>query len=109
MRIFTMTKNEILKINNLGKISVETCPSVDIDDVVREAKKGLLAHLLKISLNTYGSNIAITSTKLYRGGDRIWFSCPNCKRRVGKLFMHPTGIGCRKCKHLMYGKQRFKE
>ena len=39
-------------------------------------------------------DIPLLTTELHSGGKRYWFSCPNCRRRVGKL-------------HLPYGADRF--
>lgn len=49
-------------------------------------------------------NIPLVTTQLHSGGKRYWFSCPNCKRRVGKLHL-PYGRSyffCRRCYDLTY-------
>ncbi len=39
-----------------------------------------------------------------RRAERLWFTCPHCSRRVGRLFFFPyhTKIACRKCHDLTY-------
>lgn len=55
--------------------------------------------------------IKLTTTRLFRGGIRWWFLCPNmdimdrpCRNRVAKLFMPPSSryFGCRRCHQLTY-------
>ena len=50
--------------------------------------------------------VDITDTSCHLGGVRYWFICPvpNCRRRVGKLYL-PSGakyFGCRHCYDLTY-------
>ncbi len=50
--------------------------------------------------------VFLTSTPCNYGGQRPWFICPHCSRRVGKLF----GVGkyflCRHCYRVAYQSQR---
>ena len=48
--------------------------------------------------------VPLQTTRLFSGGDRWWFTCPLCARRVGKLYLPPGGIyfGCRHCHDLTY-------
>jgi hypothetical protein len=54
--------------------------------------------------------VALTTTRPRFGGLRWWFLCPlvvngrPCGRRVGKLYLPPSGrhFGCRKCHDLTY-------
>ncbi len=49
-------------------------------------------------------NIPLVTTQLPSGGKRYWFSCPNCRRRVGRLHL-PHGRSyffCRRCYDLTY-------
>jgi len=65
---------------------------------------------LHFSLSRQGQRIPITqdiplvTTHLHSGGKRYWFSCPNCRRRVGRLHL-PYGADrflCRSCYDLTY-------
>ena len=49
-------------------------------------------------------NIPLVVTRPHPGGKRYWFSCPNCRRRVGRLYL-PHGRNwffCRRCWDLTY-------
>ena len=49
-------------------------------------------------------NIPLVTTRLHSGGKRYWFSCPNCRQRVGRLHL-PRGANrflCRNCYDLTY-------
>jgi hypothetical protein len=49
-------------------------------------------------------DISLVTTELPWGAKRYWFSCPNCKRRVGRLHLPPgeSYFFCRECYHLTY-------
>ena len=49
-------------------------------------------------------DIPLVTTQLHSGGKRYWFSCPNCRGRVGRLHL-PYGRSyffCRRCYDLTY-------
>lgn len=48
--------------------------------------------------------VSFTNTCPHFGGVRWWFTCPMCKKRVGKLYLPTRGelFGCRKCHTLTY-------
>ena len=52
--------------------------------------------------------VAITWTDCNFGGRRIWFLCPECRRRVLILFARTT-FACRHCHQLVYRCQRIDE
>jgi hypothetical protein len=54
----------------------------------------------------YGIRIARTTP--YFGGSRLWFLCPHCWRRSGKLYLAPGQIYylCRGCARLTYQSTR---
>lgn len=54
----------------------------------------------------YGIRIAQTTP--YYGGSRLWFLCPHCWRRSGKLYLAPGQIYylCRRCANLTYQSTR---
>lgn len=49
-------------------------------------------------------DIPLVTTQLYSGGKRYWFSCPYCKRRVGRLHLpyEKSYFFCRRCYDLTY-------
>lgn len=66
--------------------------------------------LLKTQLDMQGFDVDLAVTETAFGGERFWFKCPLCKRRMGVLFQHPISnlIGCRSCLGLVYKSQRYK-
>jgi hypothetical protein len=49
--------------------------------------------------------VGITWTPCHLGGERPWFNCPGCDRRVGKLYSS-THFVCRHCLKLNYATQQ---
>jgi hypothetical protein len=49
-------------------------------------------------------SINLQKTKPHFGGVRWWFTCPMCKRRMGKLYLSFKGnyFACRRCCDLRY-------
>ena len=49
-------------------------------------------------------DISLLTTQLHSGDKRYWFSCPNCRRRVGRLHLPYGGsyFFCRRCYDLTY-------
>jgi len=85
---------------DLGDFLVaENCFKIKVDDLVRKAQEGLKIRLLEAQIEALGANINLTTSKTKFNGERIWFVCPNCKKRVGTLYKHSTEeiIGCRIC------------
>lgn len=53
--------------------------------------------------------IPITTTPCHFGGERKWFQCPSCARRVAILCSPAGHFHCRKCCHLAYWSQSESE
>jgi len=49
--------------------------------------------------------VPITWTTCHLGGQRPWFDCPSCERRVAKLY-GSTVFACRRCLRLNYRSQQ---
>ncbi|MCH4248628.1 MAG: hypothetical protein LKF82_12510 [Acinetobacter populi] len=51
--------------------------------------------------------VQIVTTPCNYGGVRYWFECPNCHKRVGKLYIAENLMfECRKCQNLNYATQQ---
>ena len=89
---------------------VEQSQKIRIDELVAKAKKELKVKLVQSKIEALGIEIKLTTSKTRFNGERLWFACPMCNRRVGTLYKHPLQerIGCRNCLSLTYRKQRFK-
>jgi hypothetical protein len=48
--------------------------------------------------------VPLTRTPVHFGGERVWFSCPKCEKRVQKLYLPPgeNTFLCRTCHRLAY-------
>jgi hypothetical protein len=48
--------------------------------------------------------IILRKSKTRFGGSRWWFTCPLCKKRMGKLYLKPKSnyFACRRCHALRY-------
>ena len=51
--------------------------------------------------------LTVTATRPHFGGIRQWFRCPQCGRRVRKLYCREphSGLACRRCLRLLYRSQ----
>lgn len=88
----------------------ENCQKVNIDDLITKALRGLKIRLIQSQIQALGIDVNLTISRTKFNGERLWFICPNCKKRVGVLRKHPIDgtVGCRVCLNLKYKKQRFK-
>lgn len=95
-----------LGINNL----VEHTQRIRIADLVHQARNELKLGLVRVQIRALGMKVGLTTSKTRFNGDRLWFVCPICGKRVGILYNHSTQdlVGCRRCLNLKYKKQRFK-
>jgi len=50
------------------------------------------------------ARIPLSTTPCHFGGWRLWFHCPECNQRIGKLYLPPGSpwFGCRSCHNLSY-------
>ena len=100
-----------LKPYNLGeKILVENCQKISITNYLRKAKEKLKETLITTEMELGNLSIELTPSKTRFSGTRYLFKCPQCKDRVGTLFVHPLTheIGCRECLKLEYRSRRYK-
>lgn len=59
-------------------------------------------------VNEYDYRVGLDYTECHFGGYRVWFNCPDCSERVGKLYIPPGGyrFSCRECLGLGYESSR---
>ncbi len=91
------------------KILVEQCQKIKINELVRDVKVEMTMLRLKEKIQLLDQEVGITYTKCNFGGQRFWFVCPLCDRRIGVLYKNPISeaILCRKCHGLRYMKSSF--
>ena len=103
-----MSNNNSINQRDLGfSLVAENCQKIKIEDLVREAKKTLKVRLVEAQIEALGVSLQLTTSKTRFNGERLWFVCPLCSKRVGTLFSNGS-VGCRKCLGLVYKKQRYK-
>jgi len=70
---------------------------ISVAALVREAREKLLESLVKSQLNVEGLDIQLCTSTTNWGGKRVWFVCPSCNRRCGKIIETDMGLLCNKC------------
>lgn len=50
-------------------------------------------------------HVPILTTDCNYGGQRHWFGCPGCGKRVAVLYLRNRGFACRKCNRVAYASQ----
>jgi hypothetical protein len=71
----------------------------------REAREnGFIEITLTRDDQSYTNQIDVDITKCNYGGERFWFLCPGCRRRVGVLYCGISDLRllCRHCRNLAY-------
>lgn len=89
---------------------VENCQKLKISDFMKTCKVELKRLILDLEIQSMGVKIDLSTSKTSFDGVRFWFTCPECKKKIGVLFTHPVTekVGCRKCLNLEYKKRRYK-
>lgn len=97
--------------NDLGKYLVaENYQKININDLVRKANKEIKHRILESRIEVLDLRLKLSTSPTRFSGERYWFLCPGCDRRVGTIYRHPISsqFGCRICLRVPYKKQRFK-
>lgn len=93
-----------------NNLVVDQLTKVSIDGLIKQVKTGLKIQLLNSELEALGIRISLRTSRTRFGGQRFWFACPSCSKRVGVLLLdpHSTTLRCRTCLRLRYKSQRYK-
>jgi len=99
-----------MKPNDLGEFSsvAENLVKLSIGDLVRRANRELRLKLIESQTELAGVRVSFATSKTGFGGERLWFSCPICSRRVGIMYQDRGTVACRHCLNIKYRKSRFK-
>jgi hypothetical protein len=86
----------------------ENCQKTRIDGYIRQARNSLKKAIVEAELVMNGFSIKLCESKTRFGGLRLWFECPECKRRVGIIYKNPINkdLSCRQCTGLIYQQQK---
>lgn len=67
----------------------------------------VLLHDLALTGRPVEQRVPISRTACHYGGERPWFACPTCGKRVAVLYLRRrSGFACRKCSDVAYASQR---
>lgn len=88
--------------NYKNKPLVEECTRLSIVDI----------DILDLSYNCVdvgNQTIGLTTSKCNFGGERVWFLCPACNKRIGVLYRPPLKqlFLCRQCHNLTYELRKY--
>jgi len=109
-------RKSIVKLLSRLRICVEDCDQLTPKDGVNRQTSGISEEIvneiergdLKLYYQKGLQKIQMTHTRCPKGGGRLWFLCPGCGERVGKLFRRPFAgedFKCRDCHELIYRSQ----
>jgi len=100
----------MIRTYDLGENIVDQCQSISIDELVKRVSRINKENYILQEVESFGQKIRLTTSKTYFNGERLWFLCPICNRRINKLYKHPQQslIGCRICLKLKYRNQRYR-
>jgi hypothetical protein len=84
---------------------VEETPCLWVTWLVTAAKR--LGAPVPAGILVHGERVALVSVRL-TFGDRYYFLCPRCDRRVEALYFLGRDVGCRRCLHLGYESQVYR-
>ena len=88
--------------NFMNKLSVEDCQKLSVLSLDAPSQA-------QSPIEVNNQLIELTSTKCYYGGQRVWFLCPACSKRVGTLYRRPLSdmFLCRYCLDLTYNLRKY--
>ena len=92
------------EISWLNKYTDEEISSISYAFLPEDETEPMIVLSYKIEKRLVKEPIILQKTKPYFGGSRWWFTCPICKRRMGKLYLTQKGpyFACRRCCDLRY-------
>lgn len=101
----------MIKPYDLGNLQFsDNVQKIHIDKLVKQAKRDFKIRFIETNIEALGVLIKLTTSKTRFDGERLWFVCPICSKKVGTLYRHDLKetIGCRNCLEIKYKKQRYK-
>lgn len=87
------------------KTILEELVRVDIRFLQKKrCNSSLCSSFQNLRTGDFVERVATTTTPCFFGGERYWFLCPLCSKRVAILYQIDS-FGCRNCHNLMYASQ----
>jgi len=94
-------------MKKMAKPTTSRLESINIKDVSAGNKaNGFVKYSYWLNAKFVGHLVHLEQTECNYGGVRYWFTCPNCHRRVGVLYLSSGQCACRKCFNLAYKSER---
>jgi len=88
---------------------IEECESVSVSEVLAEYRRTIKLQMLSSVFLVDGVEVSVSISRTHNGGERLWFKCPSCEARKGKLLKTPEGsLGCSSCLPVQYSSVRYK-
>lgn len=86
----------------MNRVSVEECQKLSIL-LLRNTFIG------SVVIEVNEQVVRLTKTKCNYGGERVWFLCPACSKRVGTIYRRPLTdlFLCRHCLNLTYDLRKY--
>lgn len=87
----------------MPRLTVENCQKITISDFdFKDIEPS------RVEIND--QIIEFTKTKCNYGGNRYWFICPKCNRRIGVMYRKPLSniFLCRYCNNLTYQLSKYR-
>ncbi|HSV94796.1 MAG TPA: hypothetical protein VLH94_02375 [Spirochaetia bacterium] len=86
----------------MNKLSVEDCQKLSILFLESSSRA-------QSPIEVNNQLIELTWSKCNYGGERVWFLCPACNKRIGTLYRKPLSdiFLCRHCLNLTYNLRKY--
>lgn len=100
-----------IKPYDLGKnLTNLNYQKIDIDNIIKNYHQIAKSEFIRSKVSIRDLTIKLSISKTRFNGQRYWFSCPNCHRRIRIIYIDPINkkIGCIKCLKIKYYKSRYK-
>ncbi len=87
-----------------NRLTGKEISSIGYQQLPETESEPMLILLYKCNDSAVHEPVSFQKTNLHFGGARWWFTCPLCKKRVGKLYLPSKSdyFACRKCHDLRY-------
>ena len=105
-----LQRNQHLSSGYIGRLSWQNVQTKEsMGSINFEVMPDCVIFMYRVKHNEHWHNYEtiapLTYTPCNYGNSRVWFECPQCRKRVAILYVQ-TNIACRTCQHLNYASQQ---
>ena len=101
-----MAKADVFKVDRQGSWVWRSSTCEAVASIQYEYQLTGLVLSYHSNGQNYSYSVPISTTPCNYGGVRYWFNCPNCHKRVAKLYFKQSMFYCRSCHALNYATQQ---